>query len=162
MFLIHKVPNCRGGGAMKFIDKVSLILHKQISLWPLFRSRTFFFPNALETFLYLNMFTFCAVNGTTNCYDLPKDPVCDIDNKEHSSSCFLAHHSAKFAYRGPCLQNCRTTGTVCGANGKTYISECAAWAGYVNVDYFGPCLTIGKTYTFSVATSMKTSLKGLG
>lgn len=34
-------------------------------------------------------------------------------------------------------------GTVCGVNGVTYISECAAWAEYVSVDYLGPCLAVG-------------------
>lgn len=34
-------------------------------------------------------------------------------------------------------------GVVCGVNGVTYISECAAWAEYVSVDYAGPCLAVG-------------------
>lgn len=34
-------------------------------------------------------------------------------------------------------------GTVCGVNGVTYSSECAAWAEYVGVDYLGPCLAVG-------------------
>lgn len=34
-------------------------------------------------------------------------------------------------------------GKVCGVNGVTYISECAAWAEYVSVDYSGPCLAVG-------------------
>lgn len=32
---------------------------------------------------------------------------------------------------------------MCGVNGVTYISECAAWAEHVSVDYFGPCLAVG-------------------
>lgn len=32
---------------------------------------------------------------------------------------------------------------VCGVNGVSYISECAAWAEYVSVDYYGPCLAVG-------------------
>lgn len=35
------------------------------------------------------------------------------------------------------------TGKVCGVNGVTYFSECAAWAEYVSVDYLGPCLAVG-------------------
>ncbi|KAK5641309.1 hypothetical protein RI129_009856 [Pyrocoelia pectoralis] len=84
-----------------------------------------------------------CINGTLNCNDLPKDPVCDIDNHEYKNSCFLAHHNSKFAYQGPCLSGCKYTGKVCGINGKTYISECAAWADYVSVDYIGPCVTVG-------------------
>lgn len=32
---------------------------------------------------------------------------------------------------------------MCGINGKTYISECAAWADYVSVDYKGRCTAVG-------------------
>lgn len=32
---------------------------------------------------------------------------------------------------------------MCGVNGVTYMSECAAWAEYVGVDYTGPCLAVG-------------------
>lgn len=35
------------------------------------------------------------------------------------------------------------SGTVCGVNGVTYTSECAAWAEYVSVDYHGPCFAVG-------------------
>lgn len=34
-------------------------------------------------------------------------------------------------------------GKVCGANGVTYASECAAWSEFVSVDYLGPCLAVG-------------------
>lgn len=34
-------------------------------------------------------------------------------------------------------------GEVCGQNGVTYSSECAAWAEFVSVDYQGPCLAVG-------------------
>lgn len=86
---------------------------------------------------------FLVVNGTTNCNDHPHDPVCDIDNNEYANSCLLAHHNAKFGYRGRCLRNCRHKGEVCAINGKTYISECAAWADFVSVDYPGPCVALG-------------------
>lgn len=55
----------------------------------------------------------------------------------------LAHHNAKLAYHGPCLRNCRHEGVVCGFNGRTYISECAAWADMVSVDYVGRCRRVG-------------------
>lgn len=32
---------------------------------------------------------------------------------------------------------------MCGINGKTYISECAALADYVSIDYEGPCIAVG-------------------
>ncbi|XP_017768615.1 PREDICTED: reversion-inducing cysteine-rich protein with Kazal motifs [Nicrophorus vespilloides] len=86
---------------------------------------------------------FQCINGTANCGSLPKEPVCDVDNKEYANSCFLAHNNRKFAYQGPCLQGCAYLGEVCGINGKTYISECAAIADYVSVDYVGPCVTVG-------------------
>lgn len=83
------------------------------------------------------------VNGTTNCANHPTDPVCDINNNEYANPCLLAHHNAKFAYRGPCLSNCRRSGSVCGINGRTYISECAAWADFSAVDYEGACIAVG-------------------
>jgi reversion-inducing-cysteine-rich protein with kazal motifs len=42
-----------------------------------------------------------------------------------------------------CLLISFQKGTVCGINGVTYISECAAWSEYVGVDYLGPCLAVG-------------------
>lgn len=35
------------------------------------------------------------------------------------------------------------SGLVCGINGNTYSSECAAWSDYVSVDYEGPCVAVG-------------------
>lgn len=69
--------------------------------------------------------------------------MCDNDNKQYENSCLLAHHNAKLAYRGPCLKNCNHKGQVCGFNGKTYTSECAAFADMVAVDYEGPCIAVG-------------------
>lgn len=34
-------------------------------------------------------------------------------------------------------------GTVCGLNGITYNSECAAWSEFVTVDYYGSCFAVG-------------------
>ncbi|KAL1497373.1 hypothetical protein ABEB36_008354 [Hypothenemus hampei] len=84
-----------------------------------------------------------CINGSTNCANLPKDPVCDVDNQQYDNSCLLAHHNVKLAYRGPCLKRCHQKGQVCGINGKTYSSECAAHADMISVDYEGPCLSIG-------------------
>lgn len=84
-----------------------------------------------------------TVNSTVNCSRLSQDLVCDTDNHQHPNSCYLIRRGKKLAYRGPCLRNCDHTGVICGANGKTYPSECAAIADYVTVDYTGPCNTVG-------------------
>lgn len=83
------------------------------------------------------------MNGTAICDQVSRSPVCDVNNQDYQNSCFLAHNNKKYAYRGPCLHNCRNVGEVCGINGKTYVSECAAFADYVSVDYGGPCVTVG-------------------
>nr|CAI5868539.1 unnamed protein product [Callosobruchus analis] len=84
-----------------------------------------------------------CINGISVCSNMPYDPVCDVENKQYDNSCLLAHHNAKLAYRGPCLDNCRTRGQVCGFNGQTYMSECAAHADMISVDYEGPCMAVG-------------------
>lgn len=84
-----------------------------------------------------------CINGTTQCSYLSHDPVCDTENTEHANSCLLAHSNKKLAYRGSCITNCKYQGEVCGFNGKTYISECAAQADYAIVDYIGACVTVG-------------------
>ncbi|XP_044759007.1 reversion-inducing cysteine-rich protein with Kazal motifs [Coccinella septempunctata] len=86
---------------------------------------------------------FMCVNGSTNCKNLPEEPVCDTENRQYPNSCFLAHNNARFAYKGPCLKNCQNSGQVCGINGRTYSSECAAFADMVSVDYLGPCVAVG-------------------
>lgn len=78
-----------------------------------------------------------------NCSRLPQEPVCDTDNHQHPNSCYLVRRGKKLAYRGTCLSNCDHTSTICGANGKTYPSECAAIADFVTVDYVGLCNTVG-------------------
>lgn len=70
-------------------------------------------------------------------------PVCDTDNRQHSSLCSMARSGASLAYRGPCLKGCSLKGLVCGINGEVYSSECAAWAEKSVVDYLGPCVTVG-------------------
>jgi reversion-inducing cysteine-rich kazal motif protein len=39
--------------------------------------------------------------------------------------------------------NCENNGSVCGIDGETYLSECAAHANQVSVDYQGPCMAVG-------------------
>ncbi|CAH2005399.1 unnamed protein product [Acanthoscelides obtectus] len=84
-----------------------------------------------------------CINGVSVCSNMPYDPVCDVENNQYDNSCLLAHHNAKLAYRGPCLEKCRFRGQVCGFNGQTYMSECAAHADMVSVDYEGPCMAVG-------------------
>lgn len=78
-----------------------------------------------------------------HCSELPRDPVCDVDQQEHSNLCYLARYGKALAYKGPCLVDCKTDGPVCGIDGETYISECAAKANHISVDYRGPCLAVG-------------------
>lgn len=81
--------------------------------------------------------------NTTDCITQPWSPVCDTDGNTHENPCLLVTRGSKFAYWGPCLNRCSKAGTVCGVNGITYTSECAAWVEYVTVDYVGPCLAVG-------------------
>lgn len=39
--------------------------------------------------------------------------------------------------------NCEGSGPVCGIDGETYVSDCAAYANQVSVDYRGPCMAVG-------------------
>ncbi|GIY96112.1 reversion-inducing cysteine-rich protein with Kazal motifs [Caerostris extrusa] len=44
------------------------------------------------------------------------------------------------------MSHCRGSGLVCGHNGETYASECAAWAERVSVDYKGGCAAVGSKH----------------
>ncbi|KAL3201558.1 hypothetical protein MRX96_012591 [Rhipicephalus microplus] len=68
-----------------------------------------------------------------------------LEGREHPNVCALMSQrdgdpNAWLAHLGPCEPGCRTRGSVCGIDGETYASECAAWAQRVLVDYRGPCL----------------------
>ncbi|XP_042894920.1 reversion-inducing cysteine-rich protein with Kazal motifs [Parasteatoda tepidariorum] len=84
-----------------------------------------------------------CVNMQHNCNQLPKFPVCDTDNVEHPNICWMLQRRKLLAYYGKCMSHCRGTGLVCGHNGETYASECAAWAERVSVDYKGACAAVG-------------------
>ncbi|UYV75058.1 RECK [Cordylochernes scorpioides] len=91
-------------------------------------------------------FTCCvAVNLQLPCNQHPKFPVCDSDNMEHNNICAMLQRRKLLSHHGKCMQHCRNNGPVCGHNGETYASECAAWAERVSVDYGGSCVTVGST-----------------
>ncbi|XP_075980156.1 reversion-inducing-cysteine-rich protein with kazal motifs isoform X1 [Anticarsia gemmatalis] len=81
--------------------------------------------------------------STVNCNSQAPMTVCDSDGRTHINPCHLVMSGRKFGYWGACLEGCSSVSSVCGVNGVTYISECAAWAEYVSVDYSGPCLAVG-------------------
>lgn len=87
-----------------------------------------------------------CVNMQHNCNQLPKSPVCDTDNVEHPNICWMLQRRKSLAYYGRCMPHCRARGLVCGHNGETYESECAAWAERVSVDYKGNCAAVGSNY----------------
>ncbi|XP_054723963.1 reversion-inducing cysteine-rich protein with Kazal motifs-like isoform X2 [Uloborus diversus] len=87
-----------------------------------------------------------CVDMQYNCNQLPKSPVCDTDNVEHPSICWMLQRRKALAYYGKCMPHCRARGLVCGHNGETYSSECAAWAERVSVDYKGACAAVGSKY----------------
>lgn len=80
---------------------------------------------------------------TKNCSNQPLDPICDTEGYTHANPCAMLLNRKKLNYWGECQQGCLKMGIVCGINGVTYNSECAAWAEYVSVDYPGPCLAVG-------------------
>lgn len=70
--------------------------------------------------------------------------VCDSEQREHASLCALmARHGgnlSSLAYLGSCERACRPRGAVCGLDGETHASECAARVQRVLVDYRGHCV----------------------
>ncbi|XP_063985142.1 reversion-inducing cysteine-rich protein with Kazal motifs [Diachasmimorpha longicaudata] len=84
-----------------------------------------------------------------NC-EMPKNVsrmqrrVCDKDHREHSTVCDLVKSGGTLGYWGPCLRECSLRGPVCGINGEVYANECAAWAENTIMDYFGPCMAVGR------------------
>ncbi|PVD29570.1 hypothetical protein C0Q70_08824 [Pomacea canaliculata] len=64
------------------------------------------------------------------------DPVCDTTGEEFSNACVLYSHHRVLAYRGHCQPSCSLqSGSVCGHDGETYSSECAALAAGTTIDY---------------------------
>ncbi|KAF4519249.1 hypothetical protein B566_EDAN002137 [Ephemera danica] len=86
---------------------------------------------------------FQCVDVMTPCTSFAHEPMCDTDNQEHPNLCYLVRYGKRLAYKGHCLNNCRSQGLVCGIDGQTHLSECAALAARVAVDYSGPCVAVG-------------------
>ncbi|GLG94607.1 Serine protease inhibitor dipetalogastin [Gryllus bimaculatus] len=84
-----------------------------------------------------------CVDVSSPCSSQAHDPVCDSDGEEHPNLCYLLRKGKALAYRGPCLEGCERAGVVCGADGNSYASECAAWAARAPVDYAGACVAVG-------------------
>ena len=64
-------------------------------------------------------------------------------------SCYFLLTACLFVY---VQSNCSLQGQVCGHDGHTYSSQCAAWAARVTVDYLGACRAFGNL------TGMRSSL----
>lgn len=78
------------------------------------------------------------------CNPSKHGPVCDNSGVQHSNLCSLlrtARGSSQLGYRGHCQHGCEHTTSVCGVNGETYMTECAALADHMAVDYHDSCHT---------------------
>ncbi|KAJ6225880.1 hypothetical protein RDWZM_004425 [Blomia tropicalis] len=64
------------------------------------------------------------------------ESFCDTRGTEHST---ITNSNTTFAYFGQCLIYCSLYGPVCGRDGNTYHSECAAHSNHVLVDHFNEC-----------------------
>ncbi|ELT93237.1 hypothetical protein CAPTEDRAFT_32393, partial [Capitella teleta] len=76
------------------------------------------------------------------CRKQKHSTVCN-GTHDFPSACVLMQHRQKLAYREHCMSGCQSSGVVCGINGETYSSECAAWADGVLLDYLGKCSAAG-------------------
>ncbi|XP_067139250.1 reversion-inducing cysteine-rich protein with Kazal motifs-like [Centruroides vittatus] len=93
-----------------------------------------------------------------NCSKQANLTVCDTEGNEHSNLCFMLNAGKTLEYLGHCKKNCESKGMVCGHDGETYNSECAALANYVTVDYKGSCTA---TQFLSLKTSCNVSCQPL-
>ncbi|XP_067932352.1 reversion-inducing cysteine-rich protein with Kazal motifs-like [Watersipora subatra] len=74
-----------------------------------------------------------------HCDSSEHDVVCDDLGLEHPNVCILLARKRQLSYMGHCMTNCVHSSPICGINGETYMSECAALADSVLVDYHSSC-----------------------
>ncbi|KAI5750353.1 hypothetical protein M8J76_014987 [Diaphorina citri] len=86
---------------------------------------------------------YTCVSARDSCSSHAYMPVCDTEGVQYNNLCYLVRYGKTLAYEGPCLVGCDRTGLVCGVDGNTYASECAAMAASVAVDYRGNCAALG-------------------
>lgn len=88
-----------------------------------------------------------CVSVPNSCDTELYEPVCDTEGVKHPNLCTLQKRQKILAYRGECVPQCHTDDAqVCGHNGETYPSKCAAWHDKTTVDYFGPCQAVGPIF----------------
>ncbi|XP_070209920.1 reversion-inducing cysteine-rich protein with Kazal motifs-like [Littorina saxatilis] len=97
-----------------------------------------------------------CISAVGLCNSHNHDAVCDTSGEEFTNACLLFSHHRSMAYRGHCQDWCDVSGPVCGHDGETYSSECAARAAGVTMDYEGSCRALGNL-TRSNAQTMSCS-----
>ncbi|XP_012935696.1 reversion-inducing cysteine-rich protein with Kazal motifs [Aplysia californica] len=98
---------------------------------------------------------FQCVDDTDQCNPHHHEPACSTRGEEFTNLCLLFSHGQTLAYRGHCQTSCSNIGVVCGHDGQTYGSECAAHAARVTVDYASKCQAFGNLTGMS-GEAMKT------
>ncbi|XP_028659896.1 reversion-inducing cysteine-rich protein with Kazal motifs [Erpetoichthys calabaricus] len=93
-----------------------------------------------------------CVSRPANCDSVPVDSVCDTEGAEHPNLCVLYQRGKIFAYTGQCQDACKLDKPVCGQNGETYNTVCAAYSDRVAVDYHGQCSAVGVVSDYSSHT----------
>ncbi|XP_030385875.1 reversion-inducing cysteine-rich protein with Kazal motifs [Scaptodrosophila lebanonensis] len=89
----------------------------------------------------------CVNITASSCSSHHSQELCDTRGQTYTNACALLQSNGQLAYWGACLSGrCAAQSSitpVCGINGVTYRSTCAAWADYVLVDYVGRCREVG-------------------
>lgn len=82
-----------------------------------------------------------SVTVPAHCDDTEHEVVCDDLGLPHPNVCILLARKRQLSYIGHCIRNCKHNSAVCAVSGETYMSECAALADSMLVDYHLPCHT---------------------
>ncbi|MBN3307358.1 RECK protein, partial [Amia calva] len=90
-----------------------------------------------------------CVSRPSSCDRSLLDPVCDTENNEHRNLCMLYQRQKVLAYTGHCQESCKCSKPICGHNGETYSTVCAAYSDRVAVDYYGRCHAVGIVSEYS-------------